>query len=335
MKRILSAVLVVFLTLGWVSPVFASSTPVVQAVFFFSPDWANYQKVVTEYMPPLRAKYGAQLEVSMLDVSTAKGQVVYQAAIQQFNIPGKRQDLPTVIIGSTVLVGLDEISTQFPGLVEKNLQTGGSPRPDIPGLNEALAVDATQFGANAGGAPANNNSFANGLAQFILVGMVAVVGVELYRQPWKKDRKSHLKTDWRDSLTWVIPTLVLVGLVVSGYLSYVEITATTAICGPVGDCNAVQTSSYSRLFGILPIGVLGILGNLAILAAWVFKKYGPRQFNRRAALALVGLVSFGILFSIYLTFLEPFVIGATCAWCLTSAVVMTGLFWTTLETAWK
>jgi uncharacterized membrane protein len=28
-------------------------------------------------------------------------------------------------------------------------------------------------------------------------------------------------------------------------------------------------------------------------------------------------------FSIYLTFLEPFVIGASCAWCLTSAVATT------------
>jgi uncharacterized membrane protein len=41
------------------------------------------------------------------------------------------------------------------------------------------------------------------------------------------------------------------------------------------------------------------------------------------ALFLLALV--GTLFSIYLTFLEPFVIGATCAWCLTSAVLMTVL----------
>jgi uncharacterized membrane protein len=34
-----------------------------------------------------------------------------------------------------------------------------------------------------------------------------------------------------------------------------------------------------------------------------------------------------VLFSIYLTFLEPFVIGATCAWCLTSALIMTLLLW--------
>jgi len=38
------------------------------------------------------------------------------------------------------------------------------------------------------------------------------------------------------------------------------------------------------------------------------------------------MTAFGTLFSIYLTFLEPFVIGATCLWCLSSAVIMTTLF---------
>ena len=42
-----------------------------------------------------------------------------------------------------------------------------------------------------------------------------------------------------------------------------------------------------------------------------------------------GLVGAGLAFSIYLTFLEPFVIGASCAWCLTSAVIMTVLLWLT------
>ena len=337
MKRLLAVILVVLMAAGWASPVFASasSAPVVQAVFFFTPDWTNYQKVVTLVLPPMRAKYGSQFDVSFVDVSTAKGQVVYQAVVTQYKISADRQQLPTMIIGSTALVGLDEISTRLPALVEKNIQAGGIARPDISGLNEALAADSTQFGAGANAAPANNNSFANGLAQLILAGMIAVVGVEIYRQPWKKGHKTHSKTNRQDPLTWVIPTLVLVGLVISGYLSYVEITATQAVCGPVGDCNAVQTSSYARLFGILPIGVLGILGNLSILAAWGFKRFGPPQFNPQAALVLAGLVSFGILFSIYLTFLEPFVIGATCAWCLTSALVMTGLFWTALETAWK
>jgi uncharacterized membrane protein len=33
----------------------------------------------------------------------------------------------------------------------------------------------------------------------------------------------------------------------------------------------------------------------------------------------------GTVFSAYLTFLEPFVIGAVCAWCLSSAVLITAL----------
>ncbi len=37
---------------------------------------------------------------------------------------------------------------------------------------------------------------------------------------------------------------------------------------------------------------------------------------------LLGLYLFGTVFSIYLTFLEPFVTGATCAWCLTSAMMI-------------
>jgi hypothetical protein len=42
-----------------------------------------------------------------------------------------------------------------------------------------------------------------------------------------------------------------------------------------------------------------------------------------AARALLGMTTFGTLFSIYLTFLEPLVIGATCAWCLSSANINT------------
>ncbi|MBS3753330.1 MAG: hypothetical protein KGY46_08075 [Anaerolineales bacterium] len=39
------------------------------------------------------------------------------------------------------------------------------------------------------------------------------------------------------------------------------------------------------------------------------------------------LTGFGTFFSMYLTFLEPFVIGATCAWCLTSFLIITAQLW--------
>lgn len=46
------------------------------------------------------------------------------------------------------------------------------------------------------------------------------------------------------------------------------------------------------------------------------------MLGQRAALALLAMSAFGVLFSIYLIYLEPFVIGAACDWCLMSAVVM-------------
>jgi uncharacterized membrane protein len=66
--------------------------------------------------------------------------------------------------------------------------------------------------------------------------------------------------------------------------------------------------------------VIGVIGYATILAAWL---WGVAQKDNRAFLLLLGMTRFGVLFSIYLTYLEPFVISAVCAWRLTSAMIMT------------
>ncbi|MBT8396559.1 MAG: vitamin K epoxide reductase family protein, partial [Gemmatimonadetes bacterium] len=128
---------------------------------------------------------------------------------------------------------------------------------------------------------------------------------------------------------WITPALILAGAGVAAYLSFVEVTQTQAVCGPVGDCNTVNQSEYATLFGVLPVGLLGLIGYGVILVSWVLRHSSSAKVSRLATLSLWGAVLFGTLFSVYLTFLEPFVIGATCAWCLTSAVVLTLLLWAT------
>jgi uncharacterized membrane protein len=159
----------------------------------------------------------------------------------------------------------------------------------------------------------------NTLSVFVLLGMLgALVWVFLYfirEDSLSQDAGAH----------WLIPILCLVGFFVAGYLAYVETAQVSAVCGPVGDCNTVQQSEYARLFGILPIGILGLIGYVMILLAWLGARLGRNGIENLGALALFGMTFAGTLFSIYLTFLEPFVIGATCAWCLTSAVLMTVL----------
>lgn len=125
---------------------------------------------------------------------------------------------------------------------------------------------------------------------------------------------------------WSVPILAVLGIGVAGYLMYVERTGTDAICGPTGDCNAVQESPYATLFGILPVGLLGVAGYAAILVSWFFAEFGPPWLKKILYLLIWGMAWFGIAFSIYLTFLEPFVIGATCMWCITSAILITLIF---------
>jgi uncharacterized membrane protein len=158
----------------------------------------------------------------------------------------------------------------------------------------------------------------NGLSVLVLLLMVgSVIAVPRLAASGKVSRK----------LSIAIPLVAALGVAVAGYLTYIETTGASAVCGPVGDCNAVQQSEHAVLFGILPVGLLGLLGYLVIIAAWLVAGSARSRAAEWAAVALVATALVGTVFSIYLTFLEPFVIGATCAWCLTSAVLITLLLW--------
>lgn len=153
------------------------------------------------------------------------------------------------------------------------------------------------------------------LAAGVALGMVFVT-VTIARA------KVHARHGGFSLPDWLLPVIAVLGLVVAGYLTYVEVGENEAVCGAVGDCNTVQQSDYATLFGMIPIGVLGLAGYLLILAAWSLRYFGGGKTADLSQALLLGMALFGVGFSIYLTFLEPFVIGATCAWCLTSALLM-------------
>ena len=123
----------------------------------------------------------------------------------------------------------------------------------------------------------------------------------------------------------MVLALTGIGLCISIYLAYVDARHSAALCGLVGDCNAVQQSTYARLFGVLPVAYAGMVGYLLIGAAFGISRLASKTTATAAARAFFLLTLGGTLFSIYLTALEPFVIGATCAWCLSSAVITTSL----------
>jgi uncharacterized membrane protein/glutaredoxin len=306
---------------------------------FSSSTCPHCQKVIREDLPPLQDRFGNQLNILEINVGEKAGQALYRAAVEKYNIPEDRRGVPCLIVGDKVLVGSREIPNNFPEIIEASLTTGGLPWPDIPGLKDVLPSQAAQ--ASETPTPAlGTGIFAmfvqdpvgNSLAVLVLIALLVSAIISNVRVIRLSESDQHL---WPE---WIPPTLILIGSGIAVYLSYVEITHSQAVCGPVGDCNTVQQSPYATLLGIIPVGLLGMAGYILIAIGWLAQKFGADRWKNFGALAVWVFTLFGVLFFIYLTFLEPFVIGATCAWCLASAVVMILLLWAATPPAieaWK
>lgn len=112
-----------------------------------------------------------------------------------------------------------------------------------------------------------------------------------------------------------IAALSVIGLAISIYLTVERVRGVAPSCPIGGSCVTVQTSEYAELAGV-PVPVTGIVGYAGLLVAALLS--GP--LGRLLGL-LVALVAFG--FSVWLTYVELFVIDAICTWCVTSATIVT------------
>ncbi len=115
--------------------------------------------------------------------------------------------------------------------------------------------------------------------------------------------------------------LALLGLAVAVYLTYIKWFPATPFCMGVGDCETVNTSRYSEVYGI-PVALLGALAYASILAVLVLEKRW-RLAAEWGPVAAFGVAFAGMLFSAYLTYIELAVIHKICPYCVSSAVIIT------------
>lgn len=118
--------------------------------------------------------------------------------------------------------------------------------------------------------------------------------------------------------------VAVIGLTDSIYLTWIKLSQNTAICSNIGDCEAVNNSIYSEVNGI-PIALLGagaygiILGILLLESRYdLLEAYGNQ--------IIYGITMVGFLYSVYLTYLEIYVLRAICPFCVVSAVAIFILF---------
>ena len=114
----------------------------------------------------------------------------------------------------------------------------------------------------------------------------------------------------------ILAVLDVIGLVVAGYLSVVELSGKAPTCGVFGGCEEVARSQYNNFLGI-PVAVFGVALSVTLLslalAWWKTDIYG--LLLGHYALSLVG-----VMFDGWFLYLQVFVIGAVCIWCLTYEV---------------
>jgi len=302
-----------------------TQAPVVHAVLYWMRGCPNCTEVLEGFLPAIQAQFGSQLDIRLVEVVTTEDiNRLFQVGLA-YGLPKEKTGVPLLLLGDKALVGSQEISSGLENLVKIYLQSGGADFPDLENLPPAAEASSSET------APKASSSNGLTLAALIMVGMLSalvvtgwVVARAFQGQPLTS------KASW---FNLAIPILAVIGLGVAIYLMVIEITSIPAICGPIGDCNTVQQSPYSRVFGVLPVGVLGALGYLGVLAAWLWGRFSSGKLAAFMPLAIFGMGIFGTLFSVYLTYLELFVIKAVCIWCLSSAVIITLLMLVSLPAA--
>jgi len=119
--------------------------------------------------------------------------------------------------------------------------------------------------------------------------------------------------------------VALLGLFVSLYLAlYKAGMIGTLACG-TGGCETVQLSRWASFLG-LPVAVWGVAYYALVFALSLATIQERWAGSRGLVLALVVITGWGVLFSLWLTYLELFVIHAICRWCVVSAVLTLVVF---------
>lgn len=116
----------------------------------------------------------------------------------------------------------------------------------------------------------------------------------------------------------IIAILALIGVLVSVYLTLHKYRVIGTLACGAGSCDTVQASKWAVFLGV-PVPVLGLVGYALVL---VTALVGLAKIESRAvSLALLLLAGGALAFTLYLTYLEAFVINAWCRWCIASAAI--------------
>ena len=111
--------------------------------------------------------------------------------------------------------------------------------------------------------------------------------------------------------------LALVGLSEAIYLTVMNLTGETALCGGSSDCFKVLGSAYAKVAGV-PVAGFGALAYFAAFSGAVFAAFG----YPRARIFFIIVVAGMFLTTLWLLYVQAFILHAFCRYCLFSAALI-------------
>jgi uncharacterized membrane protein len=123
----------------------------------------------------------------------------------------------------------------------------------------------------------------------------------------------------------IVAALALAGIFIAIYLTLYKIGVIGELSCSIGSCETVNTSKWSRFLGI-PVAAWGVLFYLDIFVIALIGTTARFENEPVISLVLVAETAVGVLFTIWLTYLELAVIHAICIWCVASALTVTSIF---------
>lgn len=122
-----------------------------------------------------------------------------------------------------------------------------------------------------------------------------------------------------------VALLALAGLFVSAYLYLYKLGMIGTLACGTGSCETVQFSPQSRFLGV-EVALIGV-GGYAVILLLALLALQPRFAGASWPLRwLGGLSGVAVAFTVYLTYVELFVLHAICRWCVGSAAIIVLLF---------
>ena len=114
--------------------------------------------------------------------------------------------------------------------------------------------------------------------------------------------------------------LAIIGFSVSFYLYYAKTHNKKIYCIPKHDCDAVVKSKYGQTFGVENT-LFGMLYYLMIIAYGIVLLLDGNLFKGiYVYYFIVGSSAASVLYSIYLTWVQAFVLKKWCDYCIVSSV---------------